>query len=314
MKGILFFTVLFLSIGLPVGGALSEYDIIIVRSDLPYDWTVAQAYSHRAQIPIITTSPESLDQSAQEQLGSFREMGYNSILVFGGEEAVSQNVEAELVSQGFVTHRIREVDRYGTSARVAIELYERADTVVLVNAENIKSLLNSQIAALQTDAPILFIKDDEIPLSVKESFRQLEVKKIILIPSDISDQVKSELLSDFELKIFSPGAAGDLELKNLRIFDIALGLVLGAILVYILGMKKKERVPYNVLTEDEERIIRIIEESGGEIGQDALYSKTGFSRPKISRLVSELVERDLIEKTQFKRTFKLKIKKELIGA
>jgi uncharacterized membrane protein len=79
-------------------------------------------------------------------------------------------------------------------------------------------------------------------------------------------------------------------------------------------MKKKERVPYNVLTEDEERIIRIIEESGGEIGQDALYSKTGFSRPKISRLVSELVERDLIEKTQFKRTFKLKIKKELIGA
>jgi putative cell wall-binding protein len=215
MKGILFLTVLFLSIG-PVGGALSEYDIIIVRSDLPYDWTVAQAYSHRAQIPIITTSPESLDQSAQEQLGSFREMGYNSILVFGGEEAVSQNVEAELVSQGFVTHRIREVDRYGTSARVAIELYERADTVVLVNAENIKSLLNSQIAALQTDAPILFIKDDEIPLSVKESFRQLEVKKIILIPSDISDQVKSELLSDFELKIFSPGAAGDLELKNLK--------------------------------------------------------------------------------------------------
>ncbi len=47
------------------------------------------------------------------------------------------------------------------------------------------------------------------------------------------------------------------------------------------------------------------------MGQDELYDATGFSRPKISRIVSELVERDLVEKTQFKRTFKLKIKKEL---
>ncbi|MFV2041307.1 MAG: helix-turn-helix transcriptional regulator, partial [Candidatus Hydrothermarchaeales archaeon] len=105
----------------------------------------------------------------------------------------------------------------------------------------------------------------------------------------------------------------DRKLFDLRILDIALGLVLGVLLSLVLRWKRREKVPMNVLTSDEERVVRSIIDGGGEIGQDELYSLTGFSRPKISRLVAELVERDLIEKTQFKRTFKLKMKKELIS-
>ncbi len=294
-----------------VNGAALDYDVIIVRGDLPYDWTVAQAYSQRARIPIITTSPDLLDDSTREQLRGFRNTGHNSVLVFGGEAAISPSVEAEIVKEGFITHRIREVDRYGTSARVAVELYEHAETVVIVNGEDVSGLLNSQMAALQTNSPILLIKKDEIPQSVKETLRLLATKEIILVPSEISEEVKTELESGYNVELF-PDVSGVSGTRNLRVFDIALGLILGAFLSLIFKKRRRATVPYNVLTEAEEQIIRVIEENGGELAQDALYKATNFSRPKISRVVSELVERDLIEKTQFKRTFKLKIKKELV--
>lgn len=296
-----------------VSGAVVDYDAIIVRSDLPYDWTVAQAYSQRAKIPIITTAPDKLDESTREQLIGFMQTGHNSLLVFGGETAISPSIEAEIVNQGFVTHRIREVDRYGTSARVAVELYEEAETVVIVNGEVVDGLLNAQMAALQSNSPIFLIKKDEIPQSVKEGLRLLGVKEVILIPSDLSENVVSELNSEYDVKFFPEDNIIESGSINLRAFDIALGLLVGALLAMALRRRGKQRVPYNVLTDDEERIIKAIEAEGGEMGQDALYKATGFSRPKISRVVSELVERDLIDKTQFKRTFKLKIKKELVN-
>jgi uncharacterized membrane protein len=310
-KVFLFFLLATLLSPISVDGAPLDYDVIVVRGDLPYDWTVAQAYSQRARIPIITTSPDVLDESTREQLMGFKETGHNSILVFGGEAAISPSIEAEMVGEGFITHRIREVDRYGTSARVAVELYESAETVVVVNGEDVKGLLNSQMAALQTDSPILLIKKDEIPQSVKETLSFLGTKEIILIPSEISEDVRLELESKYNVEVF-PEVTEVSGLRNLRVFDIALGLILGALLSLIVKKRSRGKVPYNVLTDDEEQIVRAIEEHGGELGQDALYKVTDFSRPKISRVVSELVERDLIEKTQFKRTFKLKIKKELV--
>ncbi len=308
-----FYILLFIFILPPIiNAATLEYDAIIVRSDLPYDWTVAQAYSSRARIPIITTSPDVLDADTREQLKGFKETGHTSLLVFGGEAAISPDIEAEMVAEGFITHRIREVDRYGTSARVAVELYGQAETAILVNGESVNNLLNSQMAALQTGAPILYIKQNEIPPSVREALRILGSSEVILISPESSDGLYSELESLYTVRPFSGGVEFVGEGRDLRAMDIAIGLVLGALLTLILRRgKKKARLPYNILTEDEERIIHAIEENGGEMGQDALYGKTGFSRPKISRVVADLVGRDILEKTQFKRTFKLKIKKEL---
>jgi len=287
------------------------YDAIIVRSDLPYDWTVAQAYSHRAQIPVITTSPGALDESAETQLLGFKQAGRRSILVLGGEAAISPSIEAELVDKGFVTHRIREVDRYGTSATVAVELYGRAESVVLVSGEEVSGLLNAQAAAFQTGSPILLVKRDRLPESVREALERLGTREVVLIPSGISEDLVKELGSRYEVKVF-PVELGGGGVGVVRFFDVAFGVLLGAVLFALLSRRRRVKLPYDVLTEDEERIVRAIVESGGEIGQDALYERTGFSRPKISRIVSELVERDIIEKRRFKRTFKLKMKKELV--
>ncbi|RMF91768.1 MAG: hypothetical protein D6733_00265 [Methanobacteriota archaeon] len=296
-----------------VGGAGVEYDVIIVRSDLPYDWTVAQAYSQRAHIPIITTSPSALDVSTREQLLGFRGEGAKKALILGGEAAISPAVESEIADLGFVTHRISEVDRYGTSARVAVELYGHAGTAVLVSGEDVAGLLDAQRAAFQTEAPILFVKAEGVPASVKEGLKLLGAGEAVLVPAGLSEKVKDELAAyGLEVREFAPGLQARSAPALSRAGDIAVGLVLGLLLSLALRRRGKEKVPYNVLTEDEERVIKAIESHGGVINQDALYEVTGFSRPKISRIVSDLVERDMVEKEQFKRTFKLKIKKEFV--
>jgi len=82
------------------------------------------------------------------------------------------------------------------------------------------------------------------------------------------------------------------------------------VIALFLAFHIKNRIPYDVLTKDEEKIIKIIEEKGGEITQDKLPDLTNFSRPKISRLISELVDRGILEKSPYGRTQKIKIKRK----
>ena len=58
------------------------------------------------------------------------------MLIIGGEAAISPGIQSELDSMGFATHRISEADRYGTSARVAVELYPDSKEVVLASGED----------------------------------------------------------------------------------------------------------------------------------------------------------------------------------
>ena len=90
------------------------------------------------------------------------------------------------------------------------------------------------------------------------------------------------------------------------------GIIFGILFVFVFYkyQKAKDKVTLKILTEDEEKVVKIIIENKGEITQDLLPGETNFSRPKVSRIVSVLVERDLILKEPYKKTHTLKIKKE----
>ncbi|MFQ6136554.1 MAG: cell wall-binding repeat-containing protein [Candidatus Hydrothermarchaeales archaeon] len=293
----------------------SEYDAIIVRDDIPVDWIIAQAYSHKSGIPIVTTSPDKLDQNAKVQLEGYNAAGWNKLLIFGGENAVSPKIEIELRDMGFITHRISEVDRYGTSARVAIELYGSSEGCVIASGDSYEGLLVAARMATETEYPLLLIKGDRVPESVSDAMNTLGAKKVILISPGVSKEVVSTLLSSgFDLKVVET----DIDVSRYRPFRptksmyLVLGIALGILSVFgaYKYRKAKEKVSLELLTEDEEKVIKAIAEGGGEVTQDILPEKTNFSRPKISRIVAGLVERDLISKDPYKKTQKLKIKKE----
>lgn len=309
---------LLLLILLAIGGSglayaiAPEYDVIVVRSDLPFDWILAQAYSNKVGIPIVDTLPDRLDADVIKQLYGYRQFGFYRVIIIGGEKAVSPEIQEEIEAMGFVAHRIGEADRHGTSARFAIVLYPNSKGAVLVNGEDYGGLLAAKRASAEIGDPILFIKKDEVPASVLDSLKKIGVKKIFLIDYELSENVKKFLVSEgYEVEIIS--ASSELKPKlDVKYIYLIFGVLLGILSILVLQRfrKYKEKVPYTLLTEDEEKVVKAILDSGGEMTQDLLPEKTDFSRPKISRITADLVGRDIISKEQYGRTQKLKIKKE----
>lgn len=61
------------------------YDAIVVRnsSDVIIDYIIAEAYSHKANVPVILTDPESLSVSARRALLGLRSQDAERVLIIG---------------------------------------------------------------------------------------------------------------------------------------------------------------------------------------------------------------------------------------
>ncbi|MFQ5887958.1 MAG: hypothetical protein ACE5HY_04610, partial [Candidatus Hydrothermarchaeales archaeon] len=198
---------------------------------------------------------------------------------------------------------------------VAIELYGPSDVGIIASGDNYEAQLIAVRMATETGYPLLLIKSNGIPESVSDALRVLKIKKVILISNGVSSNIVSSLLIDYpDLRVVE----NDIDIDRFKPFTptksmymlsgVALGILL--VLVFYKYQKAKAKVALKILTEDEEKVIKAIMENEGEITQDMLPEKTDFSRPKVSRIVGVLVERDLILKEPYKKTHKLKIKKE----
>jgi len=69
-------------------------------------------------------------------------------------------------------------------------------------------------------------------------------------------------------------------------------------------LEKNIQLLKKALTVDESLIIDMIKENDG-ITQDSLRFKTGFSKSKVSYLVTELEKKDIIHRQELGRTYKL---------
>ncbi len=79
-------------------------------------------------------------------------------------------------------------------------------------------------------------------------------------------------------------------------------VAMGTYLVYQHRKESKSKNIIAVLKEDEKKVLEVVANSGGECIQKKIVRETGFSKPKVSRIIVELVERGLIEKEPKGRT------------
>ncbi len=96
----------------------------------------------------------------------------------------------------------------------------------------------------------------------------------------------------------------------------ALGVVSSLLLVKTIFRKKIakgeiSRVISVILSPDENKIMETIAEAGGEIEQDEIVEKTGFSKAKVSTHLSKLEKRKLIEKKRYGRKNIIKLKEQV---
>jgi uncharacterized membrane protein len=300
------------------------YDVIIVRADLPVDYVIAQAYAHKEGIPIVTTDPGFLEEIARRELLGFKSQGAARVLIIGGADtAISVEIERDLIAMGFRVDRLWDWDRIGTAARVAIELWYSSDHAVIANADIYESYLIASSISINLQAPILLTTREELPETTIQALEALGVKSVLLVGPEISSAVEEDLKTrGLEIK----RVGKDIEIRDIPIIKdeslthqlyqpipLILGGIAGFLLSYIffkLHKKvRKREIPMFVLTEDEQKVVEAI---GDGIKQEKLPQLTGFSRPKITRIIADLESKQIISRTKYGKTYRVKMMKSIV--
>lgn len=308
-----------------VAGADQPYDVIIVRADLPIDYVIAQAYAHKEGIPIVTTSPRYLDEDVRRELLGYKSEGAGTVLIIGGADtAISAAIELELKEMGYQVDRLWDWDRIGTAARVAIELWDSSTHAVIANADVSESYLIASSISINLQAPILLTTEDELPITTVQALETLKVEKVLLVGPKISSAIDEELKAR-GLEIQRVGK--DIEIKDIPIVreDRSLlyqirqpapllvggvtGLIIGYLYFAVSKKVKRREIPMFVLTEDEQKVVEAI---GEGIKQEKLPALTGFSRPKITRIISDLESKQIISRSKYGKTYKVKVMKSIV--
>jgi uncharacterized membrane protein len=310
-----------------VGGKPAEgsYDVIVVRADIPIDYVVAQAYAHKEGIPIVTTNPEFLEALVRRELSGYKSEGAATILIIGGADtAISTQIEQELINMGYRVDRLWDWDRIGTAARVAIELWDSSSHAVIANADVYESYLIASSFSINLEAPILLTTEEELPATTVQALDTLDVEKVFLVGPKISQTVEDELKSK---GLTTQRVGKDIEIRDIPLISsepslthdikkpapLILGGVTGFLLCYVFlavsKKVKKREIPMFVLTEDEQKVVEAI---GEGIKQEKLPELTGFSRPKITRIISDLESKQIISRSKYGKTYRVRVMKSIV--
>ena len=304
-------------------------DIILVRSDIPVDWIVANAYAKKTKIPILTVGWGYLSEEEQRLLLGYKQFGWTKVLVIGGPTAVSESIVNNLREFGFEVQRIWGLTRYATAANVAAELWQSPTTVVITNGERMDMALAAARIAGELGAPILLTKKDDLTDDTRHAlFDYLKPKEVIVV-GPVSEIIQKELSQIKTVTYIGTNIQGPQTLEQIRsaksqIWDdpkvaAVLGLISGLTVAVLIAfsisfirmrrLKAKESLPVALLTEEERKVVDEIIKAGGILKQEDLPELTGFSRPKISRLISDLEGRGILIREKDGKSYKVSFEK-----
>ncbi len=301
---------------MPIAANAASYDIVIARGDFPVDAIVAQTYTQSAEIPLITIGRTGINQETEYELYGYRAQGYKNVLIIGGEEAISQNVENDLNKLNFSATRLWDWNRYGTAARVAVSLWEKSDTVIVTPGDQRGTLISAGRIAIDFKSPLLLVETNKVPEETKQAISDLGATRIILA-GNVSENVKAELAA--------LGGLQPTEQKQIEIVKKAtdsrglfvIGIIVGGLVIFLVSslfsvgiFRRKMEVPKEILSAEENKVIAEIEKAGDDGAQQIeVQNVLGLSKSKMSRLTFELEERDIIEKKKIGKNYILLLKR-----
>ncbi|MDK2464073.1 MAG: helix-turn-helix domain-containing protein [Candidatus Korarchaeota archaeon] len=302
----------------PAGG---QFEAIVVRGDIYADWTVAVAYGLHRDIPVITLIPGINDDEVVSMvlgLTSFDETP--RVMVVGDRRAVPEDFVIRLESQGVAVSRFGGPTRFDTAIYVTTQLWGDADTLIVVDGTRPELYFPALLWSRQYSAPIVYSSEGHLPDSFWASAGTYlpNLERVILIGDPLSADELSRLSSSYQVIRVSPTEAPTEWPRRGRLSAVAsvlltpgtaVGAALGAVVAYLLVSRARGReTPLDLLegflTADERAIFSAVVERG-QITQDRLPELTGFSKPKVSRLVAELIDRGLIERERRGKTYVL---------
>src|SRR5579883_2006552 len=90
--------------------------VFLARDDVPFDAQTVAAAAGKQGVPVLLTDRTNLSPEAKAEL---QKLNPTLVIIVGGTEAVSQNVENQVNALGFPTQRIAGSNRDDTAAKIA---------------------------------------------------------------------------------------------------------------------------------------------------------------------------------------------------
>jgi parallel beta-helix repeat protein len=158
--------------------------VIISRGDLGLDSLAATAYAWNLDIPILLVEPVSVPDVTSSALQT---LSVSSTIVVGGPDAVADWLGPDL----FESLRIDGNDRYETAVLLANALMERVDFDTLIITDGLDPDGTAVMVASFYDAPIIYVRGDEVPEVTRKFLASNKFRKVILV--GVSDEADAEI-------------------------------------------------------------------------------------------------------------------------
>ena len=180
------------------GKELSGSFVVLASGDAFPDSLAASPLGAYLDSPILLTKNGKLSESVREEL---KRLNPSYVLIMGGENAVSQEVENNVRNLGIGIKRISGLDRYQTAVAINDLIPFTSNKAFVVSGENYPDALSIASYSGSMQYPVLFVQKEKVPQSVRGYMKENDISKSYVIGGQgiISTKVVDSLPGHFRI-------------------------------------------------------------------------------------------------------------------
>ena len=152
-------------------------DTAVIVNSNEFSDSISATNISNGKSPILYTDSNKLDNLTKEDLN-----GIKKVYITGGEKTISSKVVKELNGLGIEVIRVKGKDRYDVNAKSATTSHpvsNKKQNVVIASGENFADSISSTSLAKKKNAPVLLVKKNEVPKSIKEYLNSFRKKGLL---------------------------------------------------------------------------------------------------------------------------------------
>ena len=172
--------------------------VILTSSNKMVDSLAASPKGIAINAPTLFVEKDSImDEVIQE----IKRLNPSKIIIAGGEESISDNVEKQLQQLGIKQKRVAGADRFETAVKLGEEIRRNSSNktdVILVNGYNSIDALTAGSLASKLNIPILLTGSDQLNKTTEKALKNWNIQNVIIVggKTQVSETIASQLKND----------------------------------------------------------------------------------------------------------------------
>ncbi|WP_246569777.1 cell wall-binding repeat-containing protein [Lentibacillus saliphilus] len=165
-------------------GWKSTDTVILARGNDYADALSGVPLAYQYDAPILLTSSAQLNPRVLDEI---TRLNAQHIIILGGTQAVSEDIEQTLEDEGLTVDRLSGQSRYETASAIAEHIAPNGvEKAVVVNGMNFPDALSVASYAAQDQMPILLTRTDTLPEATTSIISSLGIEETIIVGGTVA--------------------------------------------------------------------------------------------------------------------------------